>query len=88
MLVAAFALVVLAVACALVVRAGAPRPTAYDEPSADVWREAALAERAEVRDLQHAISQALASRSDHDAHTVLRSALDRSQGHRPVRLSL
>lgn len=88
MLLAAFALVVLAAACGLLVRAGAPRPTPYDEPSAAVWREAALAERSEVRDLQQAIAHALETRSDLYAHTVLRSALDRSHGYEPVRVSL
>ncbi|WP_309647273.1 hypothetical protein [Nocardioides sp.] len=92
MLLAAFALVVLAAACGILTRAGAPRPTPYDEPSAgapaEVWREAALAERSEVRDLQRAIAVALDTRSDLYAHTVLRSALDRSHGYRPVRVSL
>ena len=90
MLLAALALVVLAAACGVLVAAG--RPTSYDEPSAaaraEVWREAALAERSEVRDLQQAIAAALDTRSDLYAHTVLRSALDRSQGYAPVRVSL
>lgn len=93
MLLAALALVVFAAACGLVLQGShSSRPvtqgaSAVDHGS-DVWREAALAERGEVRELQHAIATALETHNERHAYLVLRGALERSAGHQPVRVSL
>lgn len=91
MLALAFALLLCAAACAVVLadrghRAGTV--VVGDRSSAAQWRGAALDAHADAKELRHAILAALDARDDHRREAILNDALRSTRGPVAVRVTL